>query len=287
MERKDFKVIINAPREKVWDVLWNDKTYPKWTAPFSEGSLAKSDWKEGSKIYFVNDHGEGMVAVIDKRKDPEIMNFKHLGMIDKNGNEDLESEKVKPWAGAMEKYRLEEENGKTRLTVNMDLEDEYKDYFLKTWPKALDRLKELAENGSQIENPISISANINAPIEKVWEVWNASEHIENWNAASDDWHTISVKNDLQKGGKISSRMEAKDGSTGFDFEGVYDKVKPKEHLSYTLTDGRKVIIDFKSIGKGTIVNESFEAENENSRELQEQGWQAILNNFKNYIENIK
>lgn len=283
----DFKAKINAPREKVWDVLWNDKTYPKWTAPFSEVSLAKSDWKEGSKIYFVNANGEGMVAVIEKRKDPEIMNFKHLGMIDKNGKEDLESEKVKSWAGAIETYRLEEENGKTQLTVNMDLEDEHKNYFLKTWPKALEKLKELAENGNEFQNPITVSVKIKAPIEKVWEIWNAPEHIENWNAASSDWKTTSAKNDLRKGGKISSRMEAKDGSSGFDFEGIYNEVKAKEYLSYTLTDGREVGIDFKSDGKATILIESFEAENENSRELQEQGWQAVLNNFKRYVENIK
>lgn len=284
MERKDFTATINAPREKVWDVLWSDETYPKWTAPFSEGSRAKTDWKEGSKVYFLNAEGEGMVAVIDKRKDPEIMNFKHLGMIDKNGNEDLESEKVKSWAGAMEKYRLEEKNGETRLTVNMDLEDEYKDYFLKTWPKALEKLKELAENGHPMQNQITISTSINAPIEKVWEVWNDPNHIENWNAASDDWHTTSAKNDLRKGGKISSRMEAKDGSAGFDFEGIYDEVIPKGHLAYTLTDGRKVSVTFKANGKTTVVEESFEAESENSREMQRQGWQAILDNFKKYVE---
>ncbi|HSP11232.1 MAG TPA: SRPBCC domain-containing protein [Salegentibacter sp.] len=284
MERKNFTVVINAPRENVWEVLWSDETYPKWTATFSEGSRAESDWKEGSKVYFLNAEGEGMVALIDKRKDPEIMNFKHLGMIDKNGNEDLESEKVKPWAGSMENYLLEKENGKTQLTVNMDLNDEYKDYFLKTWPKALEKIKELAENDHQMNDPINISTKINAPIGKVWEVWNAPEHIENWNAASDDWHTKSASNDLRKGGKISSRMEAKDGSAGFDFEGIYDDVKPREHLAYTLTDGRKVSVNFKENGNSTLVEESFEAESENSRELQQQGWQAILDNFKKYVE---
>lgn len=285
MERKEFIANIDAPREEVWELLWSDETYPKWTAEFSEGSRAESDWKEGSKIYFLNAEGAGMVALIDKRRDPEIMNFKHIGMIDKNGNEDLESEKVKAWAGAMENYRLEETNGKTRLRVTMDMEDEYKDYFLKTWPKALAKLKDLAENSWQMQNPINISVNINAPIDKVWEVWNDPKHIENWNAASDDWHTTSASNDLREGGKISSRMEAKNGSAGFDFEGVYGEVKPMEHLAYTLTDGRKVSIDFKSSGNSTQVEESFEAESENSRELQQQGWQAILDNFKKYVEN--
>jgi predicted 3-demethylubiquinone-9 3-methyltransferase (glyoxalase superfamily)/uncharacterized protein YndB with AHSA1/START domain len=287
MERKEFRATINAPREKVWEVLWSKETYPKWTAPFSEGSRAKSDWKEGSKVYFLNAEGEGMVALIDKRKDPEIMNFKHLGMIDKNGNEDLESEKVKSWAGAMENYRLEEKNRATRLIVNMDMDDEYKDYFLKTWPEALEKLKELAENDHAMLHPITISTNIHAPIDKVWEVWNDPKHIENWNAASSDWHTTSASNDLRKGGKISSRMEAKDGSSGFDFEGVYDEVKPKKLLVYTLADGRKVVIDFKENNNSTLVRESFEPESANSREMQQQGWQAILNNFKIYTEKLK
>lgn len=284
MERKEFTAVISAPREKVWKVLWSEETYPKWTAVFSEGSRAESDWKEGSKVYFLNAEGEGMVALIDKRRDPEIMNFKHLGMIDKDGNEDLESERVKSWAGVIENYRLEEENDKTRLTVTMDLEDNYKEYFLKTWPKALKKLKELSEEEHLMQDPIHISTRINAPIDKVWEVWNDPAHIENWNTASEDWHTTAASNDLRIGGKISSRMEAKNGSAGFDFEGVYDEVKPKEHLAYTLTDGRKVSVSFKEQGNKTLVKESFEAESENSRKLQQQGWQAILDNFKKYVE---
>lgn len=287
MERKDFKATINAPRQKVWEVLWNDKTYPKWTEPFSEGSRAESDWKEGSKVYFLNAYREGMVALIDKRKDPEIMNFKHIGMVDKKGNEDYESEKVKSWAGVMENYRLEDKNGKTNLTVTMDLKEEYKAYFSKTWPKALEKLKEIAENDSQTQNPIKISSKINAPIEKVWEAWNAPEHIEKWNAASEDWQTTSAKNDLKKGGKLSYRMEAKDGSRGFNFGGVYDEVKLLKSLSYKLTDGRKVSVNFKEKENMTLIEESFEAEQQNSRELQQQGWQAILNNFKKYAENLK
>ena len=287
MERKEFTSTINASREKVWEALWSDETYPKWTAPFSEGSRAKSDWKEGSKVYFINADGEGMVALIDKRKDPEIMNFKHIGMVDKNGNEDYESEKVKSWAGLMENYRLEDKNGKTNLTVTMDLKAEYKDYFLKTWPKALEKLKEIAENDSQMKNPITISAIVNAPVEKVWEVWNTPEHIENWNAASDDWHTTSAKNNLKKGGKLSYRMEAKDGSTGFDFEGIYSEVKPNKSLSYKFSDGRRVSVIFNEKDNNTLIKESFEAENQNSRQMQQEGWQAILNNFKKYAENLK
>lgn len=145
MKRKEFSTIINAPRRKVWKILWGPETYPAWTAVFAEGSKAVTDWKQGSKVLFLNGENEGMISMIDRKKENELMSFKHLGMVDKEGNEDLESEKVKAWTGALETYRLKDHNGSTELIVEMDLEDEYRDYFLETWPKALDKLKELAE----------------------------------------------------------------------------------------------------------------------------------------------
>jgi uncharacterized protein YndB with AHSA1/START domain len=137
-----------------------------------------------------------------------------------------------------------------------------------------------------MENPIIITTRVDAPVEKVWEVWNSPEHIVNWNAASPDWHTTKVKNDLREGGQLISRIEAKDGSSGFDFTGIYDQVKEHEHISLTLSDGRKVRIDFLANGNTTFIEEHFEAESINNRELQQSGWQAILNNFKSYVESI-
>lgn len=131
---------------------------------------------------------------------------------------------------------------------------------------------------------ITIESTVNAPVEKVWNYWNEPDHITKWNSASDDWHTPWAKNDLRTGGRITSRMEAKDGSFGFDFEGVYDTVKPNEYIEYTLGDGRKVKISFKASGNTTHIIESFEAETENSEEMQRMGWQAILDNFKKYTE---
>lgn len=137
-----------------------------------------------------------------------------------------------------------------------------------------------------MKNPIKVTTQVNAPIDKVWEAWNAPEHIVKWNAASPEWHTTRASNDLREGGKIYSRMEAKDGSTGFDFTGTYERVKNNEQLAYSLTDGRKVSILFLPNGNTTIVEESFEAESVNSREMQRAGWQAILDNFKNYTESL-
>ena len=131
---------------------------------------------------------------------------------------------------------------------------------------------------------ITIEATVKAPVEKVWKLWNGPEHITKWANASDDWHTTSAVNDLQEGGKFISRMEAKDGSFGFDFGGVYDKIKTNELIEYTLGDSRKVIIHFEGNGNETKVVETFEAESTNSIEMQRGGWQAILNNFKKYAE---
>jgi uncharacterized protein YndB with AHSA1/START domain len=131
---------------------------------------------------------------------------------------------------------------------------------------------------------ISVQATINAPVNVVWRNWTTPEDIVQWNHASDDWHTSHAKNDLRPGGKFLSRMEAKDGSMGFDFEGVYSVVKTYEHLEYIIADGRKVIIDFTAIGNETKIVESFEVENFNSVDQQRDGWQAILYNFKKYVE---
>lgn len=131
---------------------------------------------------------------------------------------------------------------------------------------------------------ISVSTLINAPIDRVWTLWTTPKHIAQWNNASDDWHTPLAENDLRVGGKFLFRMEAKDGSMGFDFEGEYSQVNPNEFIEYTIGDGRNVKIDFFSFGNETKVVENFEAEAVNSIELQHDGWQSILNNFKKYAE---
>lgn len=132
---------------------------------------------------------------------------------------------------------------------------------------------------------ITVQATVNAPIEKVWDYWNSPEHIKQWNSASPDWHTPSSENDLRAGGRFTARMEAKDGSFGFDFGGVYDEVETHQYISYTLDDGRQTNITFTSEGGNeTKVVETFEAEGQNPVEMQQAGWQAILDNFKNYTE---
>src|SRR5688572_18012619 len=130
----------------------------------------------------------------------------------------------------------------------------------------------------------TVKATVNAPVDKVWNLWSQPDHITQWNNASDDWHSPSATNDLQPGGKFNIRMEAKDKSIGFDFEGEYNQVKQHELIEYTMSDGRKVEVAFKTTGNKTDIIETFEAEKENSEEMQQSGWQAILDNFKKYAE---
>lgn len=132
---------------------------------------------------------------------------------------------------------------------------------------------------------ITINAEIDASVEKVWKMWNSPEHIVNWNAASDDWYTTHASNELKVGGSSSCRMEAKDGSMGFDFNWIYTAVKANKHLAYTLEDNRKVVIDFSEENRKVNIIQTFDAETENTVELQRFGWQSILNNFKKYVEN--
>lgn len=136
----------------------------------------------------------------------------------------------------------------------------------------------------EYNNEITIETTVNKPIAAVWDLWIQPQHITQWNNASPDWHTPHAENDLRVGGLFNFRMEAKDGSFGFNFSGKYTAVEPNKHIAYTLEDNRKVDIKFTGMGDATEIVETFEAENENPVDMQRGGWQAILDNFKKYAE---
>ncbi len=131
---------------------------------------------------------------------------------------------------------------------------------------------------------ITIEANVAAPVEAVWTAWTSPADIQQWNAASDDWHCPGAEIDLRPGGTFSYRMEAKDGSMGFDLEGTFTKVVPYERIEFALEDGRLVAVEFAESDASVTVRESFEAESTNSAEQQRQGWQAILDTFARHVE---
>ena len=144
MERKEFEIKIDAPKEKIWNVLWNDETYRQWTAPFSEGSYAETDWKEGSKVRFLGPDGNGMVSMIKKSIPKTYMSIEHLGFLI-NDVEDTQSDDAKKWQGALENYTLKNTEGKTDLLIETDIAEEYLEMFEGAWPKALQKVKELSE----------------------------------------------------------------------------------------------------------------------------------------------
>lgn len=131
---------------------------------------------------------------------------------------------------------------------------------------------------------ITVQSVVNAPIGKVWEFWTGPDHIVHWAFASDDWEAPAAENDLRAGGRFKTRMAARDRSAGFDFAGTYTGVKEHELIEYDMDGGRHVKVEFAESPEGTRVTETFEPENENPREMQRSGWQAILDNFKKYAE---
>lgn len=135
-----------------------------------------------------------------------------------------------------------------------------------------------------MNDPITVEIHVQAPIEKVWQDFTDPRAIESWNTASDDWQTTDAHNDLTVGGTFSCHMAAKDGSAGFDLNGVYTDIVPNERIAYTLEDGRQVETTFAVDGDSVHITQSFEPETENTHEMQRAGWQAILDNFKKYVE---
>lgn len=134
---------------------------------------------------------------------------------------------------------------------------------------------------------ITVQTKIKAPLETVWRKWTLPEHIVHWNYVSDDWHCPSASNELHTGGKFVMTMAAKDGSVSFDFSGTYTLVEPMECIAYFTDDGREVKITFSGKNNSVILSETFEAEDQNPVEMQKMGWQAILDNFRKYAENLK
>jgi uncharacterized protein YndB with AHSA1/START domain len=131
---------------------------------------------------------------------------------------------------------------------------------------------------------IMIQSTIAAETSKVWEYWTKPEHITKWNFATEEWECPTAENDLRPGGKYTARMQAKDGSFGFDFEAIYDEVVDQKKITYTMGDGRQATTDFEDLGGQTKVTTTFDAEGEHDAEMQRAGWQAILDNFKRYAE---
>jgi len=278
MKIKEFSIEIKATPEQVWFALWDEHYYRLWTSVFCEGSYLETDWVEGGKVHFLSPGGNGMYSTITCNKAFEKMHFTHIGEI-KNFEEQPITDEVKEWTGAYENYDLTDLGNSTLLTASLNLSDEYSQFFDEAFPKGLEMVKQSAENLMVV-----IETEVLADIDKVWNFWTNPEYIVQWNHASQDWHTTKATNDLRVGGKFMSRMEAKDGSFGFDFEGEYTEVVLHKTIRYKLADDRKIDISFLPQEKSVKIIEKFDHENEFPIHFQKAGWLSILLNFKKLVE---
>lgn len=285
MKKLHLSIVINAPKEKVWETIIGEQTYPQWTEVFSPGSTVKGDWSKGSKMLFLSgeseENQEGMVSIIAENRPNEFLSIKHIGQI-KNGVEDTESEEIKAWTPAFENYTLKEVDGGTEFTLDMDSAENFFDYMQTTWKLAITRLKQIAEGAKA--TTITVATIVQAPMEKVWAYWNEPDHIKQWAFALDSWEVPKASNDVRVGGTFSTTMAAKDGSVSFDFAGVYSNVVNHSLIEYDMADGRHVTVQFMQLPDAVYVNETFDIEQTNTPEQQREGWQAILNNFKKHVE---
>lgn len=142
----------------------------------------------------------------------------------------------------------------------------------------------VTQSMEEVVKKITVETLVRAPLATVWDAWSSPADIEQWNAPSDDWHTTRSEVDLREGGRFLSRMEAKDGSAGFDFEGTYTRVVPNETIEYRMSDGREVRVEFLERPGGTVVRNTFDPESENPADMQQAGWQAISDNFGRHVE---
>jgi uncharacterized protein YndB with AHSA1/START domain len=287
MPQLHFSIAINAPVQKVWTMMLGKDTYPKRTIIFNPaGSWFEGDWVQGSQMRFLGPDPKdpqnigGILSEVAENNLFKYISLKHVaeirdGVAQESSRED-----------AFENYTFSEKDGVTIVEVALKMPDamgDCDDYMKDTWPKALELLKELSEVPWK---SITVSASVYAPVAIVWEKRTMPKHIMQWNNASPDRHTPYAENDLREGGRFLSRMAAKDGSVSFDFTGTYVRVEPMSLITSILDDGRKMSVVFHEDGScgTTTVTETFEMENMNSEELQ-RGWrQAILDNFKKYVE---
>lgn len=276
MITKEYKQIIKASSAEVWLQLFNPSSYTVWTAAFSHGSYTKGELLQNNEVHYLDTNGNGIASLIKECVINERLIIEHHYEI-KNLVVDTAKH---DWYGMLESYTLNKiSENETELIASLNTTEAFMSYFDEMFPIALANIVWLCE-----KNIISIEANINAPMEKVWNYYTEPQHIMQWNQASPDWHCPQASAQLNVGGKFSSTMAAKDGSISFDFWGTYTHVEAHKNLAYTMGDNRAAKIMFIEHADKVRVIISFEPETQNPIAMQKAGWQAILNSFKNYTE---
>lgn len=289
MKTINQSIEIQATKETIWASIVNVNKYKVWAESFHEGSTFEGIWQKGAKLKFLanDEKGEPMgmiseVVVFDHLKDISIQPLGFFG----GGEEDFSSDELQKWTPTLESYHIETvSEGVQKFSVTQTVPDEYFDMLNDSWKPALEKLKEVCEKNLCAFHAITIEATINGSVDDAWLYWITPEKMMKWNFASEDWHCPRASVDLRVGGDFTATMAAKDGSMAFDFGGTYTEIIDKKRLYNQLGDGRMMWVDFEVLSPTQVkVVETFEAEGENSLDMQRAGWQAILNNYKKAIE---
>ena len=282
-------VDIKTSPEVIWGAIINPSKYQLWTSVFQEGSYFEGGWQKGDYIKFLlaveQGHTKGLYSEIVESDHLKHISIKHLGFVT-DDIVDYTSEEVKKWAPSFENYSFEKINDEyTRFKVEVDVDNEEYTYMNDLWDLGLEKLREVCENNVGEFPSITVEVLVEASLDQVWNYWTLPEHITEWNFASEDWYCPEAINNLFKGGHFVYTMAAKDGSLSFGFAGTYIEIDEGSYIVNQLDDGRMMKVIFEKVGLGqTKVIETFDAENENSLDLQKKGWHAILNNFKKVVE---
>lgn len=283
MQKLKLEKSFQATPEQLWELIVDPDHYRFWTETFCKGSDFVGDWSEGSKMLFVSDDGtnmeNGMFSIVAASQWPEYISLHHIGLLI-NGAEDCDSPMAKMWTPSYENYRLvKQPNGMCTFDLEQDVPESEITDFRELWSKALDAMEQRLLTTKEMKPMITLRERSPYSTAELWDRLVNPDKVMTWNYASDDWHCPKASNDLKVGGEFHYEMAAKDGSFSFDLWGTYTEIKPESKLYMSLGDGRKLQIDIFKKPYGTLIEERFEAEQENNLHLQRGGWQSILRNL--------
>lgn len=283
MIRIHLEKSFDVDPELLWELVVDPDHYRFWTETFSEGSTFYGEQTKGSKIRFVAEDGNGkesgMLSEIVESQWPEFISIKHLGLV-MNGVDDYDSALAREWSPAFENYRfIPKKDGTCIFEVKQDVPEEQAEEFKSNWEKSFDRMAIRLETSAAVGKVLTLREKSRNRPEVIWEKLVTPEKVMSWNYASDDWHCPKAKNKLEIGGEFHYEMAAKDGSASFDFWGTYTEIETAQRLYFVLGDGRSVRIDIFEKPYGCLIEERFEAEQQNNLHLQRQGWRNILVNL--------
>jgi uncharacterized protein YndB with AHSA1/START domain len=273
-----FSITINAPAHVIWHVLWHGDYYKLWTARLAPGSRAINSFEAHQAYQFLHGDGHGLYGHISIHERHKHLVFSNDGIVKKGTKQPPEPN----WVPSEESYHLEDNGNGNTLHVDLNGPESFFEQVSTRFPAALQVIKQHAEALVYI----TVEVQLNCTTEQAWAAFTEPAQITKWYFAADDWHVPAASTNLAVAQSFCITMAAKDGSFAFDLIGTYDEIITHEKISYHLTDKRQVHTTFLTNEKGCLLTQKFMPEAENGLDLQEFGWQAILNNLKKHCASI-